>query len=167
MGFLATALLQGLCLQYKILLAMNIYGWCKITTAKICSLLGQLCDPRFHALGVKKPKLFCLCINPSHGLAIFKFSQPLQLPLPFPATQHSQAPWCCDRNFSIRREHLKCCVESESALKSCLIHLWNHLLSASFMRGKVQALIILKHPAKLGWWGAQLPAHGDAFAIYL
>lgn len=26
MGFLATALLQGLCLQYIILLAMNIYG---------------------------------------------------------------------------------------------------------------------------------------------
>lgn len=71
MGFLAAALLQGLCLQYKILLAMNIYGWCKIPATKLCSPLGQPCDPRFHVLGVKKPKLFCLCTNPSHGVAIF------------------------------------------------------------------------------------------------
>lgn len=33
--------------------------------------------------------------------------------------------------------------------------------------GKVQTLIILKHPAKLGWWGAQFPAQEGAIAIYL
>lgn len=167
MAFLATALLQGLCLHYKILLAMNIYGWCKITATRLCSPLGQLCDPRFRALGVKNPKLFCLCTNPSHGLAVFSFSQPSQSPLPFPAIQHSQAPWCCSGSFSKRRDHLKCHVGIKSAFKSCLIHLWNPLLSASFVRRKVQALIILKHPAKLGGWGAHSPAQGDEFAIYL
>lgn len=50
---------------------------------------------------------------------------------------------------------------------SRLILLWSHLLSASFVRRKVQALIIMRHHANLGWWGAQFPAQGDAFAIYL
>lgn len=115
--------------------------------------------------GSEKPKIILSLHKPQ--LAVFSFSRPSQSPLPFPAIQHAQAPWCCSGSFSKRRDHLKCHVGIKSAFKSCLIHLWNPLLSASFVRRKVQALIILKHPAKLGGWGAHSPTQGDEFAIYL
>ena len=51
-------------------------GWCKVIATKLYNLLKQLCECRFHALGLQESKLFCLCTDSSHSLVIFKFYQP-------------------------------------------------------------------------------------------